>query len=98
MKLYKTIKVKKETSITHSEKGLKYKRPKKRVDYVNKDVLVENPLTIISDSLNRGHLEEQLERMAKYLAALTIGDKNEMARHMDTFSFYFDGVDYRFED
>lgn len=99
MKLFKTIRVKNEILITHSEKGVKYKRPRKRHEYANKNILAENPCSVISESLTRGHLEEQMERIAKYLAALTVGDKNEMERLLDTDYFYSENVTgYKFED
>jgi hypothetical protein len=99
MKLYKTLSIKKEISITHSEKGVKYKRPRKRVEWVDKDVLAENPRSIIAGSLTRGHLEQQIERIAEYLAALTVGDKEAMARLLDTDYDYSESVrGYKFED
>ena len=99
MKLYKTIDSAKVTTITHSEKGVKYKRPKKRTEYVQKNVLVENPEDVISSSLTRGHLEERVDKIANYLAALTVGNKNEMARLLDTDYRWDETVfGYKFED
>ena len=99
MKLYKIKDSAKVVTITHSEKGVKYKRQKKRIEYVQKDILVENPESVISSSLNRGHLEDKIERIANYLAALTMGNKNEMARLLDTDYSYNETIfGYRFEE
>lgn len=99
MKLYKIITVGKKVTITHSEKGVKYKKPRTRLEYTTKDVLVENPASLISSSLTRGHLEESLERIADYLAALTVGNKITMANCLDTEHNWQESLQgYKFED
>ncbi len=97
MKLYKTITSAKRTTITHSEKGVRYKKPKPKLEYVQKDILVENPVSLIVDSLTRGHLEGKIERIANYLAALTIGEKTTMANCLDT-NHDWQVQGYKFED
>lgn len=99
MKLYKTITSAKRTTITHSEKGVRYKKPKPKLEYVQKDILVENPVSLISKSLTRGHLEGNLERIADYLAALTVGNKITMANCLDTEHNWQESLQgYKFED
>lgn len=100
MKLYKTIRTKKEVAVTHSEKGVKYKKPRKRIEYTNQDVLVENPFSLIVDNLTHGHLEDRIERIAKYLAALSLGHKVEMANLIEVDDYYNRGeiISYKFED
>jgi len=100
MKLYKTIRTKKEVVVTHNEKGAKYKNPRKRIEYVNKNVLVKNPFSLIVDNLTHGHLEERIERTAKYLAALSLGYKVEMANLIEVNDYYDreEVIGYKFED
>lgn len=103
MKLLQTTTEKVETLETHSSKGKPYKNPRKKIEYQKKEFTVNLPVEIIYSALTENNIEKNIEKIAMFVAALTMSDKEKMAQMLEPDSSHWDyyisdGLKYKFED
>ncbi len=81
MKLLQITTEKVETLETHSSKGKPYKKPRKKTEYQKKELQVtpDDTSRIIYERLTGEGIEKNIEKIAKFIAALTVLDKEKMA-------------------
>ena len=79
MKLLKVTTKKVEILETHSLKGKPYKKPQKKTEYQEKEYPVNLPVENIYSALTENNIEKNIEKIAMFVAALTMGDKERIS-------------------
>jgi len=77
MKLLQITTEKVETLEAHSPKGKLYKKPRKKTEYQKKEYPANLPVETIYSALTESNIEKNIEKIAMFVAALTMGDKEK---------------------